>query len=212
MNKRWHCVCAGLLMLATAGCSAEHLRDMTIAATATLSDLQYQMVLDNLAMMSVNPELIPWHAKLDSGTVQLNDEVRTEVGVGAAQWGRLADWIQGRAMLVPRRQRTQQWDILPVTSPRELRDLQAAYQKALGYTVGQGLLKDLDVPTGWFGKGTQEDMPEDAAFSGHYRNRYVWVMPDKVESLSKLTLIVLAIVEIKSGERSFGRGLISTPN
>ena len=197
--------------LVLAGCSASRLRDMTVEVTSTLTDLQYQLVLDNLAMMTMNPALIPWHAKLDGGTVQISDDLRGEVGVAASQIGSIADWVQGRAMVMPGRQRTLQWDIVPVTDPKELRDLQAAYQMALGYSTKENLLKSLDIPTGWFEKGTRDEVPPDAVYTGQYRQHVVWVTPAGIEGLSKLTLIVLSIVEFKSGERSFNRGVISRP-
>jgi hypothetical protein len=209
MHRRRFCV--GMMLVTATGCSPDHLRDMTVATTATLSDMQYQMVLDNLAMMATNPDLIPWHAKLDSGTIQLNDEVAGSLGIAAIQVSKVFDWVQGSAMFTPRRQRTHQWDIIPVTNPKELRDLQAAYQQALGFETDKDLLTTFKVPTGWLGKGTRQDVPATAPYVGHYRDQYVWAMPENVKSLSKLTLIVLSIVEFKSGERYFNRAVISTP-
>lgn len=188
------------------GCTHRALRSQTLQTASTLSELQYQMVLDNLAMLSSNPNLLPWHVKLDDGSVQVSDELHAEFRGG---W--VSEALMGEARLEPERQVTLQWDVVPVTDPKELRDLQAAYQKAMGMETGQDLLKELDIPTGWFESGRSEDVPSNASHIGRYREHCVWVLPDQIDGLSKFTLSVLAIVKLDADERSFDRGIISTP-
>lgn len=200
------------MLLACAGCTHDRLRADTVRVASTLTDLQYRMVLDNIAMMSVHPRILPWHVKLDGGSVQVNDQLKAEAGLLSLAWRSVYDAIEGRALILPERQATQQWDVVPVTNPRELRDLQALYRKALGKEVEPELLEAIDeIPTGWFGLGARGQAPADALYTGTYRDRWVWVTPDGVEGLSKLTLLVLQVAELKRDERGFRRGVISTP-
>lgn len=98
-----------------------------------------------------------------------------------------------------------------MTNPKELRDLQAACRKALELPVENEPLPELDVPHAWFGRGPQSARPKGSLYSGCYRRRCVWGFPEHVEALTKFTLIVLRIVELKEGERAFRWGVISAP-
>ena len=53
----------------------------------------------------------------------------------------------------------------------------------------------IEVPVGWFCTGGKKDVPNSACFVGHYCDHYVWVMPDRVDGLSRFTLIVLGITK-----------------
>lgn len=200
-----------LLTLGISACVSVRLEDHAVRAASTLTDLQYKMVLDNLAMMAANPDRIPWHIKLDGGSVQISDQVGAELGILGLTWRSGYDAVDGRFLLFPERQTTDQWDFVPVTNPTELRNLQAAYQKALGLKLEEDLLKDLHIPDNWFSKGGRADVPADTAYSGQYRDHFVWVTSDHLRELSKFTLTVLSIVEFKADERTFRRGIISSP-
>lgn len=51
---------------------------------------------------------------------------------------------------------------------------------------------------GWFGVGRKRDVPKDACYVGCYCNTYVWVLPENVELLTRLTLAILDIHTFKS--------------
>lgn len=51
---------------------------------------------------------------------------------------------------------------------------------------------------GWFGVGPKGDVPKNAAYVGQYGKTFVWVMPDHVESLTRMTLAILDIHTFKS--------------
>jgi hypothetical protein len=44
---------------------------------------------------------------------------------------------------------------------------------------------------GWYGVGGKHDIPHDACYVGHHGDCYVWVCPDGLEALSKLTIKTL---------------------
>ena len=57
------------------GCTTGRLRQRTINQGSTLPELQYQQVLDNLALFAANPASLPWHVNLREGTTQITDSV-----------------------------------------------------------------------------------------------------------------------------------------
>jgi uncharacterized coiled-coil protein SlyX len=117
-------VLCGLLLVAT-GCGSIQLQRSTIRQARTLSDLQYQQVLDNLAMFSCNPNALAWHLKIRSGLVQV-----TSQGVAG-----LTAQVLGAAELFPSAEASQavvgQWDVDPTVEAGELKTLQLAYQIAI---------------------------------------------------------------------------------
>jgi len=115
-----------LVALASTGCMAVRLKQRTINQASTLPDLQYQQVLDNLAMFAANPSAIPWHINLREGTTQITDS-------GTA--GSLVD-LGPPAVTQPQafgsRTVVGQWGMSPVIDATELRLLRIAYRRANG--------------------------------------------------------------------------------
>jgi hypothetical protein len=54
------------------------------------------------------------------------------------------------------------------------------------------------IKPGWFGVGQKRDVPKHACYVGRYCNTYVWVPPQNVELLTRLTLAILDIHTFKS--------------
>lgn len=183
------------------GCRHQALRGNTMRMASTINDLQYQPILNNLAMLSTDLELLPWHIKLDDGTVQIEDEGRLGLDLSpyAANWAPLAGGFGER-------RQTQRWGVVPVTDPKELRDLHAVYRRALGLPVEDnesdgddeepngekgGEAKESnavpegieEVPTAWFATGYRHEVPRDAALVGQWRDRYAWVLDGKTRDL-----------------------------
>src|SRR5438132_1518816 len=49
---------------------------------------------------------------------------------------------------------------------------------------------------GWYGVGGCRDVPEGACYVAHCGHTYVWVMPDGLEALSRLTIVVLNVATL----------------
>lgn len=114
-----------LVLTAAPGCTASRLRQRTTHQGSTLPDLQYQQVLDNLALFSANPAALPWHLTLREGTTQITDSV---------SGGALVD-VEASALepqLFGSRTAVAQWGMSPVVEPTALRLLRYAYQRAQG--------------------------------------------------------------------------------
>jgi hypothetical protein len=108
------------------GCTASRLRDSTIRQARTLTDLQYQQVLDNVAAFTANPDILPWHVNLKNGVSQVQDTGQASLNF----------FLQGQSMpqvnLNGSRSIVEQWSNVPLTDDTMLKLLQAAYQNAVG--------------------------------------------------------------------------------
>ena len=51
---------------------------------------------------------------------------------------------------------------------------------------------------GWIGIGQKRDLPRDAAYVGQFGKTYVWVLPNNLEPLTRLTLAILDIHTFQS--------------
>jgi hypothetical protein len=116
-----------LVILACSGCTHRQLSRCIIHQASTIVTVEYQMVLDNIAMYTASPELLPWHVRISDGTVQVNDEGGiSELGV---QWGNSPAFTQALRAV---RSVTEQWGAHPVTDPLVVKTLQDVYRQSVG--------------------------------------------------------------------------------
>ena len=108
------------------GCTTGRLRQRTINQGSTLPELQYQQVLDNLALFATHPGSLPWHVNVREGTTQLTDSLS---GGAALDLGPPVTWFP---QLLGSRTAVAQWGMSPVIDATELRLLRIAYRRALG--------------------------------------------------------------------------------
>ena len=108
------------------GCTSGRLRQRTINQAKTLPELQYQQVLDNLALFAANPAALPWHVNLREGTTQITDSANGGIAVD----------LGPPPMTLPQafasRTVVAQWGMTPVIDASELRLLRVAYRRASG--------------------------------------------------------------------------------
>src|SRR5262245_24212726 len=118
------------LCAAVGGCTHHQLARSTVLTTSTVADIQYRIVLMNLAMLSCHPEALPSHIDLADGVVQVNDEAAfgtsggfttTNSRFGIDRYGPSGS-----------RQVTEQWGADAITDPRRIMELQDLYRVALG--------------------------------------------------------------------------------
>ncbi len=124
----------GLVLLAAGGCTDTQLRISTINQGATLADIQYQMVLRNLATFADNPSAMPWHISITAGTAQVADAGTAHSSfVGnfpAVVLNRFFEWDPGFS---GSRTIVQQWSTNPIVHTDALKVLQMAYRRAYGF-------------------------------------------------------------------------------
>jgi hypothetical protein len=117
---------ATLVVVSFSGCTSNRLLRGTIEQAGTLTELQYQQVLNNLAMFCANPGAMPWHVNVRDGSTQIAD-------VGSAQY--VGDWHRAfgsHPTILGSRTVVEQWSMSPVTDDTELKLLRIAYRRALG--------------------------------------------------------------------------------
>ena len=224
-----------LLWLLT-GCTHEQLVISTAHTASTVMDIQYQMIMDNLARMERNSAALPAQIRIKQGTVQVSDEVglyQLEVpGTASGSFGG------------PRAERTvsEQWGADAITDPLALKQLQDVYRTAMHFppleepaflhlqqvqAAAQASVKpksdqdsskammkinlQRDVPLGWFQVGSEKQVPADARYVGHSGDSWAWVSPNGLPGLSRFTLLILFITKLGPGDNTgAGMGLMYT--
>ena len=116
----------GGLVCLTSGCTSGRLRQRTINQARTLSGLQYEQVLDNLAQFAANPGALPWHVNLREGTSQVTDSLSGGALVDLSPPASTEPQLFGSRTVVA------QWGMAPVIDATELRLLAVAYRRACG--------------------------------------------------------------------------------
>ena len=113
------------------GCTHRQLTRSTVLTAGTVVETQYQIVLNNLALMSSAPETLPSHIDLADGVVQVNDEAAFGTAGGLTTFG---GTMLGIDQLGPSgaRQVTEQWGADATTDPQRITELQSLYRAALG--------------------------------------------------------------------------------
>jgi len=113
-----------LLVIGTSlGCTSTQLRHNTAGQVGTLTELQHQIVLNNLAAFSCNPDTIPFHANMTYGATQVAD-----TGSAAIEYLNRLSVALGLSRSV-----VDQWSMTPVTDEITLRLLRIAYRRSLGF-------------------------------------------------------------------------------
>jgi hypothetical protein len=131
----WLRICCALVLIALCGCTTARLQRRTINQAGTLSDIQYQLVLDNLAMFSCNPDSLAWHVRVNGGLVQIADQGSGFLGANLGGPGYLAPNLGLQTNIL------HQWNVDPVIDADDLQLLQLAYRKAINPFDADGALK-----------------------------------------------------------------------
>ncbi len=123
---RWMSL-AFVLLLPLGGCVHQYLQANVIAQTSTLRDMQYQQVMNNLAMFVEDPYTIPSQVKFVNGQAQVSDTASVNY---EANWPPHKPPTQD-LKLPYQRQLTEFWQLSPVMDPGEIRALRKLYQWAV---------------------------------------------------------------------------------
>ncbi len=204
-----------------AGCQTHLvLRDDTACTSATLTDLNYQQVLNNVAMFVHQPSVMPSFAVVNSGTVTVADQKTLNGSAAYAPTLTFAQQNGGQPILNlignPSSQRnvTENWSLLPITDVDNLRRIRCAFQLVVldggettdcnhcldlikQFYLGETDRMDCVLPRGWYHVGCKQDVPKNACYRAHYGNTYVWVTPEGMEGL---TLFTMTVIDLATGK------------
>ena len=192
-----------LLAAACAGCTHCQLSRSTVRQAGTITDLHYKQVLGNLASYHCNPDVLPHFAVVGTGGTAVTDQGTANVEL---EWD--ARTITRELLGVgASREVQEQWTLAPVVNPDKLRAIRCLFQlvvlgeatdresdKLLKAFLGESYMEW--VHRGWYGVGGCRDVPGGACYVTHCGHTYVWVMPDGLEALSRLTLVVLNVATL----------------
>jgi hypothetical protein len=189
------------LTVVCAGCTHCQLGRSALLQAGSVTDLHYKQVLSNLASFHSNPDVLPHFAVVGTGGTSVNDQASLSAEL---EWSFLF-----RQMYVPGATRAveEQWTLAPVVNPDKLRAIRCLYQlvafgratdreadKLLTAFLGEGYMEWVD--RGWYGVGRSKDVPRNACHVAHCGPKYVWVTPEGLEGLSRLTLVVLNVATL----------------
>src|SRR5262249_50084389 len=118
------------------GCQSHFLLlDNSVKMTETLTDLNYQQVLNNVAMFVHNPSTLPSFAAITSGTANVADQ---KAYSGNANYAPTLLFSQQGGGALPiltllfnpslQRQVTENWSMVPITDTDHLKRMRCAFQ------------------------------------------------------------------------------------
>ena len=197
-------VALAIAAVAGTGCTHRQLDRSTLRQAGTVTDIQYRQVLNNLAMVHANPDILPYFAVVGTGGTAVTDQASVNAEL---EWTGSALF---RQMYVPgaSREVQEQWTLAPVVNPDKLRAIRCLFQlvvlgeatdreshKLLKAFLGESYMEW--VRRGWYGVGGCRDVPRGACYVTHCGHTYVWVMPDGLEALTRLTIVVLDVATLE---------------
>jgi hypothetical protein len=215
-------ILSAVVCLLFVGCQHIELRNHTLRQASTLTDLQYQQVLDNLAMFVQNPGSLPYFSITGTGLTNTNNQFSE---MGSFNWDK--QFLAGKplAFFFDKASATfggmqiiqEQWTTGSIIDPDALLLMRCVYQRTT--TNSADLSCDCDTKLsqyfqkkpcyleamrpGWYGVGSKHDVPTCAKYVGHCGHVYVWVTPDNVDYLTRLTLAILDLATFAAPQGQF---------
>ena len=126
------------ILASATGCEAFQLRNRTVRQASTMTDLNYEQVLDNLAMFVSNPDSLPYFSLAPSGVTTIQ---QTYTPMGSLNWdyaffgmvGAFKNHLDKKSLsLTANQQNIETWNTITSYYPESLKVMQCAYQKAVG--------------------------------------------------------------------------------
>ncbi|MGE3808340.1 MAG: hypothetical protein AB7K24_27070, partial [Gemmataceae bacterium] len=169
-----------LTLLASASGCATHraLAHKTNHVTNTITDINYQQVLDNVALFTKNPFAIPSLAVVNAGTVSIDDTYQAGGGPQYSPTMVFNQQVGGLAILTlaptlqSTRDITENWSLSPITDTDNLRRIRCAFQLLVAdgevnpcvecqqelkeFFLGEADDLDCIVPRGWYYVGRKK--------------------------------------------------------
>jgi hypothetical protein len=202
------------LVASAAGCTTASLERRTVSQAVSVSDMRYQEIVDDFALLADDPGALPSFALLAQGTAMLTDTAGID---SATLWDQALHGFS-RETLTPsaRRNPDPNWSLNPVVAAPHQDALRRAFLLVLRggqlcqgdeilfrrgpndygyhYDVGQDLLCLVLPPAlPWLHVTRGGPFPGQACYAAHHGDKYVSVGPEGMGALSEFTLIVLDI-------------------
>jgi hypothetical protein len=203
-------------VLVCAGCTSTALERQTLSQEMSPTDIRFQEVVDNLAMVAHDPNTLPSYSSIYAGTAQITDTFQL---AGSGTGGPAG---AGALLINPQLTRATlgNWTLDPVNAPEKLEAIRCAcqwviYGSEFACHRCQGLLASpeeaLDLgrhfgvadrlaklPAGWVHVGHLPQVHPKARYKAHSHGTWVWIMPEDVQWLADFNLILQDIARIDS--------------
>jgi hypothetical protein len=225
-----HLLIIGLLSMLS-GCTHIALRNDTVRTTNTLTELEFQQVLDNVARFQSDPDTLPSFALATAGTVSVLDQCGAGISptyspslTFAQQGGGALPILSLLFPFTSQRSVTENWSLTPVTDADNLRRLRCAYrllvmgkdtpnyefcvkQMKEFFAGEEAALADYYPPRDWYGVGEKKDVPKNACYVGCHGCTYVWVTREGVNGLALFTMgaLDMATGKLRTPQRNVVR-------
>jgi hypothetical protein len=203
------------ILAVSSGCTSVALKRATLAHAGSTADLRYREVVENLAMIASNAELLPAYSSIFAGTTDINDIGKA---TSTSLWARTAQkpfryasfFSQQTADFMGSRSFKSNWSLDPTIAPEKLRAMRAACQWVANGPESVGpdvdLLRKFEpgnpcgyyfdvihrlqaMPREWLHHADRRlDVPHDACYWAECGGSYVWVGPEEMGFLSELVL------------------------
>ena len=156
------------------GCASEQLRENTVETSATTSDIIYEMVLSNFAMMRYynHAQTLPLDYKISSGVIAVNDSAGVTPG---GTYGGVHGIVAPTFSIPLSRAVQQQWSVVPTSDVRILGALMTLYTNEEA-CAGTNFLTS-----------SFRDPSKQSTLKGTYRGTTVWVDPTNTVAIDELT-------------------------
>ncbi len=211
------------------GCTSIALRRHAVNQAETVTDLRYQEVVNNLAILADEPGTLVSFSIIDGGTARVTDTVQGET---QTLWDHAVHGFSRETLTgVAKRSPDLQWTLAPVASKPQLEAIRNAclwqlygpppegsesmsllrapmYGEYTGYHVG--VADQLRrISPGWLHLGCRKDVPRCASYSAHSGHTYAWIMPEGMSGLSEFTLVILDIATLDPSSLALQAPLVS---
>jgi hypothetical protein len=169
-----------------AGCATHRLADMTVSQGDSVSDIEFRMVLSNLALYrTYRPEALedsplPWHLKITQGSAEVVDTVNPTFGQTVIAPEQTIGVSISRGVTV-------NWTFVPEVDTAHLTKLRQLY-----FDATRDATFSADFQAGRVPVGTP---------CGRYEGLYVCPKPGRIGALTTLTLKVLAETPIDAEDK-----------
>jgi hypothetical protein len=165
------------------GCMDDQLRFSARRTMNSLPDLQYQQVVENLALIASNSGHLPYLAVVGQGSIQVTDNGNSSLGLTMAP----KHVTTGLLNIGASRNVTGTWVLGTITNPDKIRSMHEVYLSAVRGSIEGKAGYD------WLKIGCKKDVPRHAVYVAHRGTTYVWIMPDGIAGLSDVTLTIMDI-------------------
>ncbi|MEK6260695.1 MAG: hypothetical protein AABP62_19010 [Planctomycetota bacterium] len=201
-----------LFVIALSGCAHTRLSCNSPKQARTLTEIEEQQVLDNIAMFAVNCGSTPYFALPNGGATQTQHSATLSGTLFWSPHTLLNETGNANGTLAL----TENWTLKPINEPERLQLMKCVYQHVTQTSCSADGCQDCctqlinffgpdfaacDVPSCWFSvchKKPRSLRKGCCVKVGHYCGTYVCVEPEYFEYLSRVTVSILDIATVDS--------------